>query len=63
VVIVVLLVFMSGLVFGLVYVSNKLVVNVPTRVPKVVATINILLSPTQAPTKQTQISGEYTYSK
>jgi hypothetical protein len=59
VVIVVLLVVMSGLVFGLIYVSNKLVVNVPTRVPTVVATTSRLLSPTQAPTKQTQNSGRY----
>jgi hypothetical protein len=60
VVIVVLLVVISGLGLGLVYVSNKLAVNVPTPAPTVVPANSILSSPTQAPTKQTQNISGYT---
>ena len=60
VVIVVLLVVISGLVFGLVYVNNKIAGNIPTPGPTVVATTSILSTPIQTPTKQTQSSGGYT---
>jgi hypothetical protein len=47
VVIVVLLVVISGLVFGLVYVNNKIAGNIPTPGPTVVATTSILSTPIQ----------------
>jgi hypothetical protein len=63
VVIVVLLVVISGLVFGLVYVNNKIAGNIPTPGPTVVATTSILSTPIQTPTKQTQSTDGYDPTK
>src|SRR5260370_22023088 len=51
---------MSGLVFGLVNMSNKVAVHVPTPVGTGVKVTSILSSPTQVPTNQTQNSSGYT---